>query len=87
MQRFYSRTKGSKIHIELHSLHLEFINYKFINSSEFIVLKASRTCIQESRRAVGSRYSALKRFMQNLTLSETQYKSTSLERALVRPTC
>lgn len=80
MQRFYSRPRGPRY-------TLDSTAYTWNESSEFMVLKASRTCIQESRRAVGSRYSALKGLMQNLTLSETWYKSTSLKGAWVRPTC
>lgn len=43
---------------------------------EYIVLKTIRACIQDIRRAIGNQDHVLKGHMQNITLSETQYRGT-----------
>ena len=54
---------------------------------ECLDLKTSRAYVWASQRVIGNRDSALKGHMQNLVLSKSQHRGSSLKGACVRPTC
>lgn len=54
---------------------------------KYLTLKVSRTCCQETQRAVGHSNSTLKGCSQNLTCSKTQARRGHLKAAWRRPNC
>ena len=81
MQRFSPRSEGSELHIpSLGVLHWEDDPLKHL------FLKTSGAYFGESQITVGNTDFTLKECAQNLTLFETQGRSSNLNGACIRPT-